>query len=50
MGANFLLYGPIENVKRVFPAVAMVDIMLGETAKDLGLSVLAESHPIKKLV
>src|SRR4030067_238270 len=50
MGANFLLYGPIENVKKVFPAVAMVDIMLGETAKDLGLSVLAESHPIKKLV
>lgn len=50
MGANFLLYGPIENVKRVFPAVAMVDIMLGETTKDLGLSVLAENHPLNKLV
>lgn len=50
MGANFLLYGPIENVKKVFPAVAMVDIMLAETAKDLGLSTLAEAHPIKKLV
>ncbi|VVB88910.1 Tetrahydromethanopterin S-methyltransferase subunit H [uncultured archaeon] len=50
MGANFLLYGPIENVKRVFPAVAMVDIMLAETAKDLGLTTLAEVHPIKKLV
>ncbi|KCZ73429.1 N5-methyltetrahydromethanopterin:coenzyme M methyltransferase subunit H [Candidatus Methanoperedens nitroreducens] len=50
MGANFLLYGPIENVKRIFPAAAMVDIMLAETAKDLGMSTLAEVHPIKKLV
>lgn len=50
MGANFLLYGPIENVKRVFPAVAMVDILLAETAKDLGLSTIAEKHPINMLV
>jgi tetrahydromethanopterin S-methyltransferase subunit H len=49
-GANFLLYGPIENVKKVFPAVAMVDIMLAETARDLGISTAAEVHPIKKLV
>jgi tetrahydromethanopterin S-methyltransferase subunit H len=36
VGADCLLYGPIENVRSVFPAVALVDIMLAETAKDLG--------------
>ena len=49
-GSDYLLYGPIENVNQVFPAVAMVDIMLGETAKDLGIEIhdLA-NHPVTKL-
>jgi tetrahydromethanopterin S-methyltransferase subunit H len=32
----------------IFPAAAMVDIMKAESAKELGLKVLAENHPITK--
>ncbi|WP_440946174.1 tetrahydromethanopterin S-methyltransferase subunit H [Methanosarcina sp. T3] len=49
-GSDFLLYGPIENVEKVFPAVAMVDIMLGETAKELGVEIAdSENHPVTRL-
>ena len=49
-GSDYLLYGPIENVNQVFPAVAMVDIMLGETAKDLGIDIVdLANHPVTKL-
>ncbi|MDD2439626.1 MAG: tetrahydromethanopterin S-methyltransferase subunit H [Methanosarcinaceae archaeon] len=49
-GSDFLLYGPIENVEKIFPAVAMVDIMLGETAKELDIEIKdAENHPVTKL-
>jgi tetrahydromethanopterin S-methyltransferase subunit H len=50
VGADCLLYGPIENVTSVFPAVALVDIMLAETAKDLGMEIMDPNHPINKLV
>jgi tetrahydromethanopterin S-methyltransferase subunit H len=44
------LFGPIENTDKVFPATAMVDIMLGETADELGLEILDENHPLNRLV
>ena len=50
VGADCLLYGPIENVRSVFPAVALVDIMLAETARELGINIEDENHPINKLV
>ncbi|MCL7413278.1 MAG: tetrahydromethanopterin S-methyltransferase subunit H [ANME-2 cluster archaeon] len=50
VGADYLLYGPIENVRSVFPAVALVDIMLAETAHELGIDTLDPNHPINKLV
>jgi tetrahydromethanopterin S-methyltransferase subunit H len=50
VGADCLLYGPIENARSVFPAVALVDIMLAETAKELGIETLDPNHPINKLV
>ncbi|AEH61559.1 tetrahydromethanopterin S-methyltransferase, MtrH subunit [Methanosalsum zhilinae DSM 4017] len=50
LSSNFQLYGPIENAKTVFPATAMVDIMLAETAKELNIEILDENHPINKLV
>ena len=50
VGADCLLYGPIENVRSVFPAVALVDIMLAETAKDLGMEIMDPNHPINRLV
>jgi tetrahydromethanopterin S-methyltransferase subunit H len=48
VGADFYLYGPIENAAMVFPAAAMVDIMKAESAVELGLEVQTEDHPIKK--
>jgi tetrahydromethanopterin S-methyltransferase subunit H len=49
-GSDYLLYGPIENVNQIFPAVAMVDIMLGETAKELGVEIAdLANHPVTKL-
>jgi tetrahydromethanopterin S-methyltransferase subunit H len=51
LGANFLLYGPIENAKYVTPSVAMVDIMLEENAKELGIELIGEKDlPIGKLI
>ncbi|MBE0522917.1 MAG: tetrahydromethanopterin S-methyltransferase subunit H [Methanosarcinales archaeon] len=50
VGADCLLYGPIENARSVFPAVALVDIMLAETAHELGIETLDPNHPINKLV
>jgi len=48
VGADFYLYGPIENAPMVFPAAAMVDIMKAESIAELGLEVLTDNHPIKK--
>ncbi|HII06668.1 MAG TPA: tetrahydromethanopterin S-methyltransferase subunit H, partial [Methanotrichaceae archaeon] len=50
MGADYYLFGPIENAPIVFPAAAMVDIMCAESAKELGLEVLDPNHPINKLL
>ncbi len=51
LGSNFQLFGPIENATTVFPATAMVDIILAETAKELGIALAdEENHPITKLV
>jgi Tetrahydromethanopterin S-methyltransferase, subunit H len=51
MGANFLLYGPIENAKYVASSVAMVDVMLEENAKELGIELVGEENlPIGKLI
>jgi tetrahydromethanopterin S-methyltransferase subunit H len=47
VGADYYLYGPIENAPMIFPAAAMVDIMKAESAQELGLEVLAEKHPLK---
>ncbi len=50
LGADFLLYGPIENTPMIFPAAAMVSIIVAEAVSELGVSVQTETHPIKKLV
>lgn len=50
LGSNFQLYGPIENARLVFPATAMVDIMIAEAAHEMGVDTLTENHPIIKLV
>ncbi|MHA2021791.1 MAG: tetrahydromethanopterin S-methyltransferase subunit H [Candidatus Thorarchaeota archaeon] len=50
LGADFILYGPIANADRVFPAVAMADIFSAESAKmEMGLEP-PENHPFRKLL
>jgi len=44
VGADFALYGPVEDAQYVFPAVAMVDTALSQIAMDRGLS-LDDKHP-----
>jgi tetrahydromethanopterin S-methyltransferase subunit H len=36
MGANFILYGPIEDAPYVFPAVAMIDTALSQVVMERG--------------
>jgi tetrahydromethanopterin S-methyltransferase subunit H len=50
MGADFVLYGPIENAERVFPVIAMGDVFTAE-ASDLEFGVSpSDDHPYKKLL
>ncbi|MFW9808123.1 MAG: tetrahydromethanopterin S-methyltransferase subunit H [Candidatus Thorarchaeota archaeon] len=50
MGADFVLYGPIENAERVFPVVAMCDVFAAESSNlEFGLEPPTE-HPFKKLL
>lgn len=44
VGADFLLYGPVEDAPYAFPAVAMVDTVLSQLIVERGESV-AKSHP-----
>ena len=50
MGADFVLYGPIENAERAFPVVAMGDTFTAESAYlEFGIEPGPE-HPFKKLL
>ena len=49
-GADYYLYGPIENSTMVAPAAAMIDIMVAENAEELGLTVKDPNHPFKTLI
>ena len=50
MGADYVLYGPIENSERVFPVVAMGDVFAAESL-DLEFGVdPPDDHPYRKLL
>jgi len=49
MGANFVLYGPIENTGRVFPAIALTDALVAYHARRLGIRIKAKNHPLFKI-
>ncbi len=50
MGADYLLYGPIENAPLVFPVAAMSDVLAAESAAmEFGVSP-GEDHPYHKLL
>ncbi len=44
IGADFVLYGPVEDAKYVFPAVAMADTALSQVMMERGVRV-DKSHP-----
>jgi len=50
MGADFVLYGPIENAERAFPVIAMGDTFTAESAYlEFGIEA-GPDHPFKKLL
>jgi tetrahydromethanopterin S-methyltransferase subunit H len=44
VGGDFMLYGPVQDAKQVFPAVAMIDTALSQLAIERGVRPV-ESHP-----
>jgi tetrahydromethanopterin S-methyltransferase subunit H len=50
VGADFLLYGPIESAPQLFPACAAVDAMVATVARsEFGIKTLTKEHPLYKL-
>jgi tetrahydromethanopterin S-methyltransferase subunit H len=50
LGANLIMYGPIENVEPMITAQAYMDIVTLEAMRSIGVDVKAENHPIFKLI
>jgi len=50
LGANLIMYGPIENVEAMITAQAYMDIVTLEAMRPLGVDVKADNHPIFKLI
>ena len=48
-GADFIMYGPVKRIKYVAPAIAMVDSLLGYSAKLRGYKISGK-HPMRKLL
>ncbi|WXG46876.1 MAG: tetrahydromethanopterin S-methyltransferase subunit H [Candidatus Atabeyarchaeum deiterrae] len=46
MGANFVLFGPIELSESAFIACAMTDAITAYTAKRMGTTIKATDHPL----
>jgi len=49
MGANFVLYGPIELAEAVYPACAMTDAIIAYAARKLGTRPKVKNHPLFKI-
>jgi tetrahydromethanopterin S-methyltransferase subunit H len=50
LGANLIMYGPIENVEPMITAQAYMDIVTLEAMRSIGVDVKSENHPIFKLI
>ena len=50
LGADLIMFGPIENVEAMITAQSYGDIVVLEAARDLGVDVQASEHPIFKLI
>lgn len=49
LGADLIMYGPIENCESAMTAVAFADVVLAESGRELGLQPQTEEHPLFKL-
>ncbi|MBT8508072.1 tetrahydromethanopterin S-methyltransferase subunit H [Methanomicrobiaceae archaeon CYW5] len=49
LGADLIMYGPIENCEAATTAIAFSDIVLAEAAREFGLQPQTEEHPLFKL-
>jgi tetrahydromethanopterin S-methyltransferase subunit H len=49
MGADFLMYGPIESSPWIFPASAAIDAIVATAVHELGTRTFTEDHPLTKL-
>ena len=49
MGANFLLYGPVELSETMFIACAMTDALIAYGARKLGIVTKTRNHPLYKI-
>jgi tetrahydromethanopterin S-methyltransferase subunit H len=49
LGADLIMYGPIENVEPAVTACAYTDITVLEAARDFGIEPKVDTHPIFKL-
>jgi tetrahydromethanopterin S-methyltransferase subunit H len=50
LGADLIMYGPIENCEAIMTAQAYTDIVLAEASREFGLEILSEEHPFFKLI
>ncbi|UCD96934.1 MAG: tetrahydromethanopterin S-methyltransferase subunit H [Candidatus Bathyarchaeota archaeon] len=49
MGADFLMYGPIESSPWIFPASAALDAIVATATSELGTRTCTQDHPLTKL-
>ncbi|OPX72428.1 MAG: Tetrahydromethanopterin S-methyltransferase subunit H [Methanoregulaceae archaeon PtaB.Bin152] len=50
LGADLIMYGPIENVEAMITAQAYTDMVVLEATRQMGIECKAENHPIFKLI
>jgi tetrahydromethanopterin S-methyltransferase subunit H len=49
MGADFCLYGPIENASWVYPAMATIDALISYAGRFSGIQPVSKDHPLYKI-
>ena len=50
LGADLIMFGPIENMEPMITTQAYADITILEAARELGIEVKDDNHPIFKLI
>ncbi|MEM2969462.1 MAG: tetrahydromethanopterin S-methyltransferase subunit H [Candidatus Bathyarchaeia archaeon] len=50
MGANFIMFGPVELAETVFPACAMADALIAYASKRVGTKIGTNNHPLFKII